>query len=77
MKKNYIIVLPLVLFIFLIVCAVIYFFVTHSLSKPKVKYAEFPFKLTYELSGEVRSIEDIIICEFDGFSIDEANGKHR
>ncbi len=77
MKVKYILMLLLVPFIFLIVCAIIVFCVTHSLSKPKVKYAEFPFKLTYELNGEVRSIEDIMVCEFDGFSIDEAKGKNR
>jgi len=34
---------------------------------PEVKYAEFPFKLEYELNGEISVVEDILICEFDGF----------
>lgn len=45
--------------------------------KPQITYAEFKFKLTYELDGEIKIIEDTIICEFDGFNIDEGRGKTR
>lgn len=45
--------------------------------KPEIKYGEFDFKLVYEISGEVRTIEDTIVCEFDGFNIDEGRGKTR
>lgn len=45
--------------------------------KPEIKYGEFSFKLVYEISGEVRTIEDTIVCEFDGFNIDEGRGKTR
>jgi len=34
---------------------------------PEIKYAEFPFKLEYELNGEIFVVEDALICEFDGF----------
>lgn len=34
---------------------------------PKNKYGEFPFKLTYELNGETKVIEDVLVCEFDGY----------
>ena len=45
--------------------------------KPKIKYGEFDFTFVYEMDGEIRSIEDTIICEFDGFQIDEGRGKTR
>ena len=45
--------------------------------KPEITYGEFDFKLVYEIDGEIQTIEDTIICEFDGFNIDEANGKTR
>jgi len=38
---------------------------------PEIKYGEFPFKLTYEINGETKVIEDTIVCEFDGY---EKNG---
>ena len=45
--------------------------------KPEITYGEFDFKLVCEIDGEIQTIEDTIICEFDGFNIDEANGKTR
>ena len=45
--------------------------------KPEIKYGEFDFKFVYEIDGEIHTIEDTIICEFDGFNIDEGNGKTR
>lgn len=45
--------------------------------KPEITYGEFPFRLTYELNGETKVIEDIIVCEFDGFKVEGENGKYR
>lgn len=45
--------------------------------KPEITYGEFPFKLTYELDGEIKTIEDTIICEFDGFEVVGEAGKYR
>lgn len=45
--------------------------------KPEIPYGEFPFTLTYELDGEIREIEDVIICEFDGFINRGTAGKSR
>ena len=45
--------------------------------KPEITYGEFDFKLVYEIDGEMRTIEDTVICEFDGFNIDEGRGKTR
>ncbi|HWP79547.1 MAG TPA: hypothetical protein VN446_02805 [Candidatus Acidoferrum sp.] len=44
---------------------------------PKIKYGEFPFKLTYELNGEVKVLEDVIVCEFDGYKSLGEGGKYR
>lgn len=46
-------------------------------SPPEIKYGEFPFKLVYEVDGERKEIEDTLICEFDGFDWNEANGRYR
>lgn len=40
---------------------------------PEITYAEFPYKLVYEVNGEVKEYEDTLICEFDGFGVSEAN----
>ena len=45
--------------------------------KPEITYGEFDFKLVCEIDGETQTIEDTIICEFDGFNIDEGRGKTR
>ena len=34
--------------------------------KPEITYGEFPFILTYEIDGEIKTIEDTLICEYDG-----------
>ncbi|USB32453.1 hypothetical protein [Paenibacillus sp. YPG26] len=52
----------------------------HSLpnpTRPSITYGEFPFQLEYELDGKRMIIEDILICEFDGFGTDEGRGKYR
>jgi len=46
-------------------------------SKPEIIYAEFPFKLEYELAGELFVVEDTLICEFDGFGVGGSEGKFR
>lgn len=45
--------------------------------RPEITYGEFPFRLEYEINGERKVIQDTLICEFDGFGKDEANGKYR
>lgn len=44
---------------------------------PYKTYGEFPFELTYELSGETITISDIYICEYDGMGWNEGQGWHR
>lgn len=48
-----------------------------QIPKPEITYGEFPFKLTYELNGEIKTIEDTVICEFDGFEVIGEAGKYR
>lgn len=48
-----------------------------SVPKPEIKYSEFPFRLTYEIDGKTKTIEDTIICEFDGFETVGESGKYR
>lgn len=45
--------------------------------KPEITYGEFPFRLTYELNGKTKVIEDAVICEFDGFEQWGEAGKYR
>ena len=48
-----------------------------SVPEPEIKHGEFPFKLTYELDGEIKTIEDTVVCEFDGFEVLGEAGKYR
>lgn len=45
--------------------------------KPETQYGEFPFRLEYELNGELHVIEDALIVEFDGFGMNEGVGRYR
>lgn len=46
-------------------------------SKPKVKEGEFPFELVYEYKGEIVTITDTIVCEYDGYSFSLEGGNSR
>ena len=37
--------------------------------RPEITYGEFPFRIEYEINGELIIIEDSVICEFDGFFV--------
>ena len=45
--------------------------------EPQIKEGEFPFEIVYEIDGETVTVNDIYICEFDGFDWNEGVGKHR
>lgn len=36
---------------------------------PEIQYAEFPFKLTYKLNGEIYTVEGAYVCEFAGLGL--------
>ena len=42
--------------------------------RPEITYGEFPFRIEYEINGEMVVIEDAVICEFDGFQPDWGGG---
>jgi hypothetical protein len=44
---------------------------------PKVKHGEFPFELVYEYKGERRTIEDVIVCDYEGISWSLEGGNSR
>lgn len=46
-------------------------------SEPQIKYGEFPFCLKYELNGEIKVIEDVIVCEYKGYKSYGTAGKKR
>lgn len=37
--------------------------------KPKIKYGEFKFKMTYSINGKLKEISDAVVCEFKGFEV--------
>ena len=54
-----------------------YMFFLPNPPKPEIKQAEFPFRLEYEIEGETKIVEDVLICKFSGFASNEAEGKYR
>jgi len=45
--------------------------------KPEITYGEFPFELIYEVNGTKKSVQDTLICEFDGIGMNEGVLKYR
>ena len=45
--------------------------------EPEIKYAEFPFELVYEINGEIITVNDTYVCEYDGVSVYEGTQKAR
>lgn len=45
--------------------------------KPETTYGEFPFVFVYELDGEIKTIEDTIVCEYDGIEWTSSGNKER
>ncbi len=48
-----------------------------NIPEPQIKEKEFPFEIVYEIDGEPVTINDVYVCEFDGFDWNEGVGKHR
>ena len=49
----------------LVLCA--YFFAENPV-KPEIRYGEFDYSIVYELNGETKTINDTLVCEYDGIS---------
>ena len=43
---------------------------------PEITYGEFPFKLVYEIEGKEFTIEDTLICKYNGYGKNEGTGKY-
>lgn len=50
------------------------FSLTENPPKPAYTYGEFPFHLEYEIDGQVKTVEDTVIVEFDGFGLNGGSG---
>ncbi|MBR3848605.1 MAG: hypothetical protein IKM21_04885 [Oscillospiraceae bacterium] len=46
-------------------------------TRPKIKYGEFHFRLTYELDGMMKTVEDDIVCKFEGTYLTSTAGVER
>ena len=89
MKKVFVISIIGVLMVIMISVLSIFFFAkifivsggfSVFMSNPEeseITYGEFPFRITYELKGEVKVIEDVVICEYDGIEDLGTAGKKR
>ena len=44
--------------------------------KPVARYAKFPFELVYEKNGEIITVKDTIVIEYDGVDWNEGVGKY-
>ncbi len=45
--------------------------------EPIITYGEFPFELVYSIKGETITVQDTIICEYDGVGFSGSVGKYR
>jgi hypothetical protein len=41
-------------------------FIVPKMPKPKITYGEFTFTFVYEVNGEEKVVEDVLICKYDG-----------
>ena len=48
-----------------------------NVPEPQVQKGEFPFEIVYEIDEETVTVNDVYVCEFDGFDWNEGLGKHR
>ena len=69
MKKVFLIIFCILMILSLLSC--------EKVPAPEVTQAEFPFEIVYEKDGEIITINDVYVCEFDGFGWNENVGKHR
>lgn len=54
-----------------------YNFLAEDLPAPSVTYCEFPFEIVYEIDDETVVVNDVFVCEFVGYGVNEGVGKHR
>lgn len=84
MKKVFIVLGIAIGIIILVLISWFFFAVTGAFSifmsnppRPEITYGEFPISIIYEVDGETKVIDDVVICEFDGFESRGTAGKYR
>lgn len=83
--KNTVIILICSTLILIIIAGLFYLFVVSGAifsfipdpPEPEIKYGEFPISITYEVNGDIKVVEDIIVCEFDGVEDYGSGGRRR
>lgn len=55
----------------------VYIFAKKKQYEPEIKYAEFPFSLTYSLNDQMITVDGIYVCEFKEISWDTGRGFYR
>jgi len=64
--------------LFVIVMIPIDVLMTHQGRRmPEITTGEFPFRVVYELDGDIHVLEDVLICEFDGITNSGRNWRWR
>ena len=87
MKKKKIIIILLIVVLVLCLLVIVPFLVLFGSiigeaifdrpGKPKVKHGEFPFELVYEYENQEYTINETIVCDYEGisFSLDGGNSR--
>ena len=68
MMKNTNLRLPVLLIVIGLVLAVASCFLTGILRKPVIREHDFKYTVTYRLDGEVKTLEAVFTCKFNGYS---------
>lgn len=74
--KKYILVTIVCAFVLNIILTIISFMKMIP-DKPVIKHGEFPFCLTYEANGDIYEVKDTLLCDYDGFEANAAQGVYR
>lgn len=77
-KRSPIIVCSTIFAVVVIVLAgIVILFSAKKNFEPKIKYAEFPFSLTYKIDDNIITINNTYVCEFKGIGWDTGRGFYR
>ncbi len=69
----------ILILVFLYFPVIMEFFETRegSYPAPVITHGEFPFELTYKLNGELYTVKDTYICDYDGLGFNMGIGNYR
>ena len=77
MKSKKLLFIIMALIITIILGGVIMLFSAKKNLEPKVKYAEFPFSLTYSINDTIITVDGTYVCEFKGIGWNTGRGFYR